>query len=134
MQKLERRSMRNATRPTILVIDDEREICAILGDELSHMGYRVVMASDGMEGLDMIQEAEPDLIICDRVMPSMTGTDLFRRLRNLYPQYNNVPFIFITALTDPRDKLEALELGPFAYMEKPIDFRKLHETIKQALH
>jgi CheY-like chemotaxis protein len=116
---------------TILVIEDEDSLCEVLQDELSCHGYKVSIAHDGIEGLEMIQDLEPDLIICDRAMPAMTGYELLERLRGIYPQYQNVPFIFLTALSHPRDKQAVEPLKPTAYLEKPLDFDKLYKIIQE---
>jgi len=118
---------------TILVIEDEKELCEILKDELGSQGYKVEIALNGQEGLNKLQDVEPDLIICDRSMPQMTGYQLLERLRGAYPQYRKLPFIFLTALSDPRDRHSVDHLNPTAYLEKPIDFNKLSATIKKAL-
>lgn len=118
---------------TILVIEDEKELCEILQDELSSQGYKVVVAMNGQEGLDKLQEIQPDMIICDRSMPVMTGYQLLERIRGAYPQYKNLPFVFLTALTDPRDQLSVEHLEPTAYLAKPINFDLLSDTIKKIL-
>lgn len=118
---------------TILVIEDEEAVCEILQDELSSYGYRIHTAHDGLEGLEKIQDIEPDLIICDRAMPAMTGYELLERLRGIYPQYQNVPFIFLTALTHPRDKQAVEPLKPAAYLEKPLDLDELYRVIESVL-
>ncbi len=118
---------------TILVIEDEIVLAEILQSELAALGYRVVTATNGAEGLQVIQDAEPDLIICDRIMPSMSGSELLERLRGIYPQYRDVPFIFLTALTDRQSKAEVENLSPFAYLEKPLDFDVLKDTVERAL-
>jgi CheY-like chemotaxis protein len=118
---------------TILVIEDEDSLCEVLQDELSCHGYKVSIAHDGVEGLEMIQDIEPDLIICDRAMPAMTGYELLERLRGIYPQYQNVPFIFLTALSHPRDKQAVEPLKPTAYLEKPLDFDKLYKIIQETI-
>lgn len=127
MQTLRRRNK------TILVVEDEISLCELLQDELGAMGFRVVVASNGLEGLERLQEVEPDLIICDRAMPTMTGYELLERIRGIFPQYGSVPFIFLTALTDPKDKQAVAPLRPFAYLEKPLDFQVLVDTIDRAL-
>lgn len=127
------RLMRDHNQKTILVIEDEDSLCEILQDELSSSGYKVVTAQNGLEGLAKIQEIEPDLIICDRAMPAMTGYELLERLRGIYPQYKDVPFIFLTALTDASDKQAVNPFKPTAYLEKPLDFDKLLKTIEAAL-
>lgn len=124
-------SQRN--KSTILVIEDEEALSALLRDELTSCGYRVVLARDGVDGLGQIQNVEPDLIICDRAMPQMTGTQLLERLRGAYPQYSAIPFIFMTAMTSSHDKESVRGLGPFAYLEKPLDFGLLRQTVKKAL-
>jgi len=118
---------------TILIIEDEEALCEVLQDELSVLGYRICTAYNGVEGLEKLQEIEPDLIICDRAMPAMTGSELLERIRGVYPQYRNVPFIFLTALTDQRDKKNVHSLEPTAYLEKPLDFEELRSAIEKAL-
>ena len=118
---------------SILVIEDEAEISALLCDELSSLGYKVTLASNGLEGLEKIQQVEPDVVICDRSMPMMTGSELLERLRGAYPQYKSMPFIFLTALTDASERSQVQTLEPFAYMEKPLNFDLLQKTLEQAL-
>lgn len=125
--------MQRRRNATILVIEDEVALGELLEDELSAMGFRVVVANNGLEGLEKLQEVEPDLIICDRAMPTMTGYELLERIRGIFPQYGSVPFIFLTALTDAKDKQAVQPLRPFAYLEKPLDFQVLMDTIEKAL-
>jgi len=118
---------------TILVIEDEDAISQILHEELSALGYRVAVAANGHDGLQKIQDVEPDLIICDRMMPGMTGSQMLERMRGIYPQYEDVPFIFLTAITDPAAREQVMGLKPFAYLEKPLDFERLKNTVELAL-
>lgn len=113
----------------ILVVEDERELCSILYDDLSSRGYTVDLARNGQEGLEKLLETEPDLIICDRAMPVMSGYQMLERIRGTYPQYKSLPIIFLTALTDPRDRHSVDHLHPNAYLEKPVDLEKLASTI-----
>lgn len=117
----------------ILVIEDEEALCEILNAELTSQGYKVIVAQNGQEGMTKLQEIEPDLIICDRAMPVMSGYQLLERIRGVYPQYKNLPFIFLTALGDPRDRHSVTHLEPTAYLSKPIDFDVLNDTVKKAL-
>jgi len=117
----------------ILVIEDEESLRELLEDELTAIGYKVAAARNGVEGLEKLQDTQPDLIICDRAMPAMTGYELLERIRGVYPQYRHVPFIFLTALTDPSDRLAVNPLKPTAYLEKPLDFDVLADTIEKAL-
>ena len=123
----------NNSQKRILIVEDEQSLCELLEDELTAEGFSVSIAKNGVEGLARIQDVEPDLIICDRAMPTMTGYELLERLRGVYPQYRTVPFIFLTAMTDQRDREAVSPLKPTAYLEKPLDFDKLLTTISAAL-
>lgn len=118
---------------TVLVIEDESELCNILDDELTAQGYKVVLARNGQDGLDKIQEVTPDLIICDRAMPIMSGYQVLERIRGALPQYSSIPFIFLTALSDPRDQHAVDHLKPTAYLEKPVNLNKLTDIVKKSL-
>ncbi len=120
-------------RRNILIIEDEESLCELLQDELSAIGYKVFIARNGSEGLKRMQEIEPDVIICDRLMPGMSGTELLTRLRGVYPQYKHVPFIFLTALGASADQEAVESLKPAAYLVKPLDFAVLRKTIEKVL-
>lgn len=109
----------------ILLIEDEAPVREMLVDELTVQGHSVVEAVNGEEGLKKFLEVEPDIVLCDRAMPGMSGYDLLSRIRGAHPQYDDVPFVFLTALTDPRDKAAVDHLKPSAYIEKPVDFAML---------
>lgn len=117
---------------TILVVEDERELLSILYDDLTSRGFQVEVARNGQEGLEKLQNLEPDLVICDRAMPVMSGYQFLERLRGAYPQYNGLPFIFLTALTDPRDRHSVDHLHPTSYLEKPVDLEKLATAIRSS--
>jgi DNA-binding response OmpR family regulator len=118
---------------TILIIEDEIYLRELMEDELSSMGFRVICAGDGQDGLDKIHDDQPDLIICDRMMPSMTGSELLTMMRGIFPQYSDIPFIFLTALSSQNDRDQVAELKPYAYLYKPLDFDVLFSTIESAL-
>lgn len=117
----------------ILLIEDEAPVREMLLDELTVQGHKVVEAANGEEGLKMFLELEPDLVLCDRAMPGMSGYDVLERIRGAHPQFEDVPFIFLTALTDPRDKAAVDHLRPAAYIEKPVDFGMLTDQINALL-
>jgi DNA-binding response OmpR family regulator len=114
----------------ILLIEDEIPVREMLTDELTIQGYKVIEASTGEEGLQKFLADEPDIVICDRAMPGISGYEVLERIRGAHPQYEDVPFIFLTALTDPRDKAAVDHLKPSAYIEKPVDFKALVEKIR----
>ena len=118
---------------TILIIEDEAELSEILQDELSQAGYKVIVARNGEQGLEQIHDIDPDLILCDRAMPRMSGYDLLERIRGVYPQYEDIPFIFLTALADARDREAVEHLKPTAYLGKPVDFEEFRSEVEKAL-
>lgn len=117
----------------ILLIEDESSVREMLLDELTVQGHKVYEAYNGEDGLRKFLEVEPDLVLCDRAMPGMSGYEVLERIRGAHPQYEDVPFIFLTALADPRDKAAVEHLRPAAYIEKPVDFNALSEKIKALL-
>ena len=114
----------------ILLIEDEAPVREMLLDELTVQGHSVIEAATGEEGREKFLEAEPDLVVCDRAMPGMSGYEVLERIRGAHPQYVDIPFIFLTALTDPRDKAAVDHLQPTAYIEKPVVFQALSDKIK----
>ncbi|MDD9900048.1 MAG: response regulator [Alphaproteobacteria bacterium] len=118
----------------ILLIEDEVPVREMLADELVQQGHKVIEAASGEEGIKRFLENEPDLVLCDRAMPGMSGYDVLNRIRGVYPQFDEIPFIFLTALADPRDKSAVEHLNPSAYLEKPIDFDVLHEKVETLLN
>ena len=73
------------------------------------------------------------LVICDRSMPKVSGVELLQTLRDKHPEFNDMPFIFLTALDDRRDKHATAYLNPAEYMTKPIDFVMLQQKIERLL-
>ncbi len=118
----------------IVLVEDETAVREMLVDELTVEGHTVYEAVNGEAGLKQIIEHTPDLIISDRAMAVMSGYQLLETIRANYPQFNNIPFVFMTALTDPRDKDAVEHLKPSAYLEKPIDFTMLHQTVNELVN
>ncbi len=118
---------------TILVIDDDDFISKTIQVSLEKNGYKTISAANGAEGLEIIQAQNPALVICDRNMPKLSGYQLLKSIRNEYPEYNKVPFVFLTSLDDRRDKMAAADLNPTAYLTKPVDLEELLVVIKAAL-
>ncbi len=117
----------------ILLIEDETAVLEMLVDELTVQGHDVTDAPNGIEGLKRFLEAAPDIVLCDRDMPGMSGYELLKRIRTEHPEHDNIPFVYLTALTDPRDKASVEHLKPSAYIEKPIDFTVLSQKIDDLL-
>lgn len=102
----------------ILVIDDEEDIRINIQDLLEINGFEVLTASDGKEGLGMVLNTNPDLIICDINMPEMNGLDLIKELKQ-YPQFYTIPFLFLTANAGMDFVRTGMGLGADDYITKP---------------
>ena len=120
-------------RKKILCIDDEHETAALIGEELIERGYEVTLARDGREGFAAILKDTPDLVLSDISMPVMSGFELLERLTALAPRFGNMPFVFLTALTDRDNELKGRQLGADDYVTKPIDFDLLDAIIRARL-
>jgi CheY-like chemotaxis protein len=118
--------------PLILVVDDEPDLLGLLVDQLSALGYDVVAARDGTEGLRLAVDRAPDVILTDVIMPYMDGPEMLDRLRSR-PETRNIPVIAMTALTDRRTRGRLITLGVRGFLAKPYTMRELAERICEAL-
>ena len=115
--------------PTILVVDDEREIARIASDYLEHAGFTVLTANDGSRALAIAGERRPDLVVLDLGLPGIDGVDVARSLR----RESNVPIIMLTARVEESDRLLGLELGADDYITKPFSPRELVARVRAVL-
>ncbi|MGD8456690.1 MAG: response regulator [Anaerolineales bacterium] len=113
----------------ILVVDDEPAVTDLLAYNLRKALYEVVVAGDGREALRLAQEAAPDLILLDLMIPEVDGLDVCRELRKT----SGVPIIMITARGEEVDRVVGLELGADDYVTKPFSVRELMARIKAVL-
>jgi len=120
-------------RKKILCIEDDRETAGLIAEELFDRGYEVTIAHDGRGGLAAILRVMPDLVLSDISMPAMSGFELLERLTALAPRFSNVPFVFLTALSDRDNELKGRQLGADDYVTKPIDFDLLIMIIEARL-
>jgi DNA-binding response OmpR family regulator len=102
---------------TILVIDDESHVRQMLTQELERIGYRVLSASDGTEGLKLVQTAGYDLVILDLILPGANGLTLLEVLR-AHATGKDVPVIVLSNLSDTNTVQQAMSLGAAAYLVK----------------
>ena len=112
---------------TILVVDDEPQITALLSGYLSSRGYQVRVASEGLHALALVDQEPPDLIVLDIHMPGMNGIEVLKRLRA--KNYAG-GVIFLTSSQDETLLQEGLELGSVDVLGKPVDLERLELTIQ----
>lgn len=123
-------SAANRHQPMILLVEDNADVVAYTASCLT--GYRFVVGVNGEEGLAIAREQVPDLIISDVMMPVMNGFELTRELR-LDERTSHIPVILLTAKADMESKLEGLERGADAYLEKPFHKEELLLRISKLL-
>lgn len=116
----------------ILVVDDEPDLLGLLVDQVSSLGYDVVAARDGTEGLRLAVDRQPDVILTDVIMPYMDGPEMLERLRSR-PETRGIPVIALTALTDRRTRTRLGAAGVQGFLTKPYTIRELAERIREAL-
>lgn len=114
---------------TILVVDDTPTNIQVLFDVLKASGYRIAVAKSGESALKRLQEALPDLILLDVMMPGIDGFETCRRLKENQIT-KDIPVIFMTALADPVDKVKGLNLGAVDYITKPIQQEEVLARIR----
>ena len=114
---------------TILIVEDEQRINDILVITFKKEGYKVLSALDGISGLEMALNDNPDIILLDVMLPGMDGFDVLRKIR----EKSQVPVLMLTAREDEVDKVLGLELGADDYITKPYSNRELTARVKANL-
>lgn len=117
---------------TILIIEDNEDIRENLAEILELAGYRTLMAENGKVGIQMALKDEPDLILCDVMMPELDGFGVLRIL-DAKPQTADIPFIFLTAKADKADLRRGMNLGADDYITKPFEDVELLDAISMRL-
>lgn len=118
--------------PTILLVDDERDIVDLLAYTFRQQGWQPVTALSGEEALICARTEKPDLIVLDILMPGMDGFEVYRRLRQI-PETASIPVLFLTARSEDVDQIVGLELGAEDYIVKPVSPRVLVARINALL-
>jgi len=115
--------------PAVLVVDDERTIRDFVQKNLEVRGFRVVVATHGVDALEVFNSQNIDLVILDIMMPRMDGLETTRRIRRI----STVPIIILTALGEETDKVRAFDLGADDYLTKPFGVAELLARVKAVL-
>ena len=122
----------SVSRKTVLVVDDHRPVRALCRASLEEAGFRVLEAENGQEALASVQTERPDAILLDIMMPGISGWEVTAALL-AERSADEIPIIFISARTEPSDRIRAYELGAQAYVTKPFDPDVLAETVATVL-
>jgi len=116
--------------PLVLIIDDDRSVLHLVQRSLEKINIDVLSASSADEGLKLVQERHPDVVLLDILMPRMSGLEVFSRIHNLD---RRLPVIFITADAGSETAIEAMQLGAYDYLAKPLELAKLNNLVLKAL-
>jgi DNA-binding response OmpR family regulator len=115
--------------PTVLLVEDELELARVVQRELESAGYQVWHAPDGPEALRRFDQAAPDLVVLDWMLPGMDGLEVLRHLR----QTSAIPVLMLTARAEEVDRVVGLEVGADDYLTKPFGMRELVARVRALL-
>jgi two-component system KDP operon response regulator KdpE len=119
----------SSPRPRILLVDDETSVRTTVRRGLEALGYDVDVASDGLEGLRLVERWRPDVVLMDLAMPKMGGLTAIEQIRT----WSDVPIIVLSVMGEEADKVRALEVGADDYLTKPFGLQELNARIRVAL-
>ena len=115
----------------VLVADDELGICRAFAELLQREGHEPLLASNGHQALQLVEEQAPELVFMDIQMPGMTGLEALSQLRQTHP---GLPVVVMTAYGTMDTALEAVQLGAFDYIGKPVELAQVRKLLQRALH
>jgi two-component system phosphate regulon response regulator PhoB len=121
-----------ATRPLVLVVEDEAALATMLRYNLEKQGFRVEEAADGQEALTRIAESQPDLVLLDWMLPALSGLEVCRQIRRR-PATRDLPVIMVTARTEDQDAVRGLNTGADDYITKPFNTEALVARMRALL-
>src|SRR5580693_8796672 len=113
----------------VLIVDDDVELCRLLGERLSTEGFALEAVHDGLRGLERVLSREHAFVILDLMLPGMSGLDVLRRIRARSP----LPVLVLTARGEDVDRILGLEIGADDYLPKPFNPRELIARIRAIL-
>ncbi len=114
---------------TVLIVDDEANICELIRLYVEKEGYRAVIANDGQRAVEKFKSAKPDIVLLDIMLPIKDGWQVCREMRAI----DNTPIIMLTAKGETFDKVLGLELGADDYIVKPFEPKELIARMKAVL-
>lgn len=115
--------------PKLLLVDDEREFVHTLSERLMMREMNSAVAYDGESALDILKEDEPEVMLLDLKMPGIDGIEVLRKVKETRPE---VEVVILTGHGSEADRQTCMDLGAFAYLQKPVDINRLTETLQAA--
>ncbi|MBY0448975.1 MAG: phosphate regulon transcriptional regulator PhoB, partial [Hyphomonadaceae bacterium] len=118
--------------PHVLVVEDEEALAQLLKYNLEKEGYRVTVAEDGEEALILVDEANPDLVLLDWMLPKVPGIEVCRRLR-ARSDARNIPIVMLTARGEESERVRGLDMGADDYVVKPFSTQELMARVRAVI-
>ncbi len=125
-------AIRSSLVPSVLIVEDEAALTTLLRYNLEREGYRVFEARDGEEALIVADEAKPDVVILDWMLPHLSGIEVCRRLRGRMDM-RNVPILMLTARGEESDRIRGLDTGADDYLTKPFSMTELLARLRAVM-
>jgi len=118
--------------PKILLVEDDKNIALAIIEYFEALNFNIYWAPDGLEGFKMIRKIKPDIILCDLMMPKISGDELLKRIKS-DAVFHSTPFLFISANVTTKSKLNQLKMGAADYIVKPFQFEEVLFKINNLL-
>ena len=121
---------KNSPMESILIVDDDLNLCTVLKEELEEVGYNSNFVNSGYEALDFLKNNQVDLILLDLKMPAMDGFDVLKAIEQ---NQIKAKVIVLTAYADVKSAIDSAKMGATDFISKPYDFDELLITIRKVL-
>lgn len=116
---------------SLLVVDDEDLMCNMFHDYFTSLGYQVVIATSGKDGLESFSAGKFACVLCDYLMPGMNGMTFLEELRK---QDGKTPFLMMTGHPSIENAIEAIQQGAYDYITKPLNLEDVRIKVERAIH
>lgn len=120
-------------KPHLLMIEDDQRLANMVATWLGQNGFQVSLAENAQQGLALLRQIEPALVLLDLMLPDADGLDVCRQIRSMGPVLGQTPIVMLTAKGDPMDRVLGLELGADDYLPKPFEPRELLARLRAVL-
>ncbi len=118
-------------QPQILIVDDDPIFSELLKEVLQEQDYEISLAGNGRQALEQLQRGRPDLLLLDVTMPDMSGLQILSQVRTDHPE---ITVVMISGQSTIKDAVEAIKLGAYDFLEKPVDAQRVLLTVKNTLN
>src|SRR6185312_8382182 len=115
---------------SVLIIDDDKDLCLLLSRFLVKNGFEVSIANTGKSAIEYVSNNKPDIVLCDFRLEDITGKDILYKIKELHP---HLPVIIMTGYSDVRMAVTIMKLGAYDYITKPLLPEEILLTLKRAM-